>query len=89
MYESEFRSSVQELSGWEWQALDNSDTPLQFDTDRPVKRIILTHSQAAAEGELATLVPVAYSTDRHSTAQLQPCQKKKALDPEERLSLLQ
>lgn len=65
--------------------MDNPGTPLQFDTDKPIKRIILTHCQAVAEGELATRGPVAHCTDCHSLAQLKQSQKKRALDPEERL----
>lgn len=76
MYDSEFRSSIQALSGWESQVLDSGGTPLQFDTDKPVRRTIITHSQAAAEGELAVLGPVAYCTYCHSMAQLQQFQKK-------------
>lgn len=38
--------------------------------------MILARSQAAAEGELATLDPVAYCTDCHSTAQLKQFLRK-------------
>lgn len=70
LYDSEFRSNIQALSGCEWQVLDNPGSPLQFDIDKPVKRIILIHSQAAAEEELATLLHLVLTATVGSAAQV-------------------